>query len=89
MSHQWIMRNLPDAVSNIIRLDIEKRGYSRHLLYVPFYLPAGVEHETALLKGDEHGHTDHAIPPTHHYHEADVAQAVAHKERKLQGKKTV
>ena len=90
MSHEWILHNLPAAVPLLpIRSDIQKKGYSRHILYVPFYLPTGIEHEAALIKGDEHGHTDHAIPPTHHYREAEVATAVATKERKLQGRKKV
>ncbi|MHA6874962.1 hypothetical protein [Ralstonia pseudosolanacearum] len=88
MSHEWILHNLPDAVPlPAIRSDIRRKGYSRHILYVPFYLPTGVVHEAALLKGDEHNHADHAIPPTHHYHDTEVATAVASKERKLQGKK--
>ncbi|RAS20361.1 hypothetical protein [Paraburkholderia bryophila] len=79
MSHEWVEQNLGGAVTEQLASKIQRSGYSRHLLYVPFYLPAAVEHEAALMKGDEHGHTDHALPPTHHYHDTEVEAAVQKK----------
>lgn len=79
MSHEWVEQNLGGAVTEQLASKIQRSGYSRHLLYVPFYLPAAVEHEAALMKGDEHGHADHALPPTHHYHDTEVEAAVQKK----------
>ncbi|RAS20363.1 hypothetical protein [Paraburkholderia bryophila] len=84
MSDEWIRQNLQDAVGAKILQSIRREGYSRHILYVPFYLPSAVEHEAALMKGDEHGHKDHQLPPTHHYHDAEVEQAVQRKKVRLQ-----
>lgn len=84
MSHQWIEANLSKAVLETLATKILIEGYSRHILYVPFYLPAAIEHETALVKGEEHSHPDHAIPLTHHYHDAEVQASVERKQRKLQ-----
>ncbi|CAN7481446.1 hypothetical protein [Paraburkholderia terricola] len=83
MSHQWIETNLSKAVLETVAAKILIEGYSRHILYVPFYLPAAVEHEAALLKGDEHSHSDHGVPSTHHYRDAEVQAAVEKKQRKL------
>ncbi|MFM0371072.1 hypothetical protein [Paraburkholderia aspalathi] len=84
MSDEWIRQNLQDAVGAKILQSIRREGYSRHILYVPFYLPSAVGHEAALMKGDEHGHKDHQLPPTHHYHDAEVEQAVQRKKVRLQ-----
>lgn len=84
MSDDWIDQNLSAAVSsNIVRSSIRRGGYSRHIIYVPFYLPTSVEHEAALMKGDEHGHSDHQLPSTHHYRDAEVAAAVQRKKSRL------
>lgn len=77
MSHSWIEARLPDAFSSQSLADtVARLGYSRHLLYVPFYLPSAVEHVAALRNGDEHAHEDHAIPSTHHYRDKEVGDAV-------------
>ena len=65
-------------------LNTNLRDRGVNVLYVPFYLPSAVEHEAALMKGDEHGHKDHQLPPTHHYHDAEVEQAVQRKKVRLQ-----
>ena len=83
MSDDWIEQNLGGAVSGTLVGSIRKHGYSRHLLYVPFYLPSAAEHEVALMRGDEHGHRDHQLPPTHHYHDAEVEAAVKRKKARL------
>ncbi|CAJ0716687.1 hypothetical protein LMG6871_01878 [Ralstonia edaphis] len=83
MSDDWIEQNLGGAVSETLVGSIRKHGYSRHLLYVPFYLPSAAEHEVALMRGDEHGHRDHQLPPTHHYHDAEVEAAVKRKKARL------
>ncbi|WWL69740.1 hypothetical protein V4E86_07780 [Burkholderia pseudomallei] len=77
MSHEWIRKRLPDAVAPQTLVDtILQLGYSRHLLYVPFYLPAAAQHVEALAVGDEHGHSDHDLPFTHHYKDGEVEEAV-------------
>ncbi|MBO7819331.1 hypothetical protein [Burkholderia pseudomallei] len=77
MSHEWIRKRLPDAVTPQTLVDtILQLGYSRHLLYVPFYLPAAAQHVEALAVGDEHGHSDHDLPFTHHYKDGEVEEAV-------------
>ncbi|MDN7866199.1 hypothetical protein QZM19_22750 [Burkholderia multivorans] len=83
MSEDWIDQNLAGAVGGDIVRSIRRSGYSRHILYVPFYLPTAVAHEAALMKGDEHGHDDHQLPPTHHYRDAEVAAAVQRKKARL------
>ncbi|WP_321893974.1 hypothetical protein [Paraburkholderia tropica] len=83
MSEDWIDQNLAGAVSGNLVRSIRRSGYSRHILYVPFYLPAAAGHEAALMNGDEHGHTDHQLPPTHHYRDAEVAAAVQRKQARL------
>ena len=80
MSDAWIKKNLLEAVGDSLSEEIRLQGYSRHILYVPFYLPCAVEHEVAFIKGDEHGHHDHDIPHTHHYNDQEVAAAVKRKE---------
>lgn len=77
MSHEWIEARLPGAVSDQRLVDIILRsGYSRHLLYVPFYLPSAVQHVEALTTGAEHEHADHDLPFTHHYKDGEVEEAV-------------
>lgn len=80
MSEEWILQNLGAAVGEPLARKIRADGYSRHILYVPFYLPCAVEHEMALVKGDESGHHDHDLPVTHHYNDQEVAAAVKRKE---------
>jgi hypothetical protein len=79
MSDDWIRQNLTSAVGAVLTREIQSSGYARHILYVPFYLPTAVAHEAALIQGDEHGHHDHNLPPTHHYREEEVAAAVKRK----------
>lgn len=86
MSTAWIQRNLPQAVPESLVSAILRAGYSRHILYVPFYLPAAAKHVEALTVGDEHGHTDHDVPFTHHYKEAEVAEAVKLKASRLKSR---
>ncbi|WP_245641643.1 hypothetical protein [Paraburkholderia bannensis] len=77
MSHEWIEAKLSGAVSDQGLVDtILRSGYSRHLLYVPFYLPSAVQHVEALTTGAEHDHADHDLPFTHHYKEGEVEEAV-------------
>ncbi|MEX3840402.1 hypothetical protein [Paraburkholderia sp. BR10882] len=77
MSHEWIEAKLSGAVSDQGLVNtILRSGYSRHLLYVPFYLPSAVQHVEALTTGAEHDHTDHDLPFTHHYKEGEVEEAV-------------
>lgn len=83
MSDDWIRQNLKGAVGAEVLQSIRRGGYSRHILYVPFYLPAAMQHEAALMKGDEHGHTDHQLPPTHHYRDSEVEEAVQRKKARL------
>lgn len=87
MSHPWILKNLPAAVPRNIDMAIQNAGYARHLLYVPFYLPSAVQHVEALARGDEHGHADHDVPFTHHYKEAEVAEAVRRKAMRVKSRK--
>ncbi|RQR51082.1 hypothetical protein DIE18_33995 [Burkholderia sp. Bp9125] len=87
MSTAWIERNLPQAVPESLVSSILRAGYSRHILYVPFYLPAAAQHVEALAVGDEHGHTDHELPFTHHYKEGEVAEAVKLKASRLKSRK--
>ncbi|RQR37091.1 hypothetical protein DIE23_06550 [Burkholderia sp. Bp9143] len=86
MSNAWILKNLPEAVSRDIELSILNVGYSRHLLYVPFYLPSAAQHVEALATGDEHGHADHDLPFTHHYKDGEVAEAVKRKAERLKSR---
>lgn len=79
MSDDWIRQNLSSAVGDVLSREIQSSGYARHILYVPFYLPSAVAHETALIQGDEHGHHDHDVPATHHYRDEEVAVAVKRK----------
>ena len=83
MSDDWIDQNLGAAVGASLVASIRRHGYCRHLLYVPFYLPSAAEHEVALMRGDEHGHSDHQLPLTHHYHDAEVEAAVKRKKARL------
>ncbi|MBK3779999.1 hypothetical protein G3A43_07000 [Paraburkholderia aspalathi] len=83
MSDDWIELKLPAAVGPGMTREILRRGYSRHILYVPFYLPSAFEHEQALVAGKEHDHVDHDILPTHQYNEAEVEAAVKRKEALL------
>lgn len=77
MSHGWIEAKLSGAVSDQGLVNtILRSGYSRHLLYVPFYLPSAVQHVEALTTGAEHDHADHDLPFTHHYKEGEVEEAV-------------
>ncbi|RQS05574.1 hypothetical protein [Burkholderia sp. Bp8991] len=77
MSHEWIESRLPGAVSDQSLVDtILRSGYSRHLLYVPFYLPSAEQHVEALTTGAEHEHADHDLPFTHHYKDGEVEEAV-------------
>ncbi|MBY4728266.1 MULTISPECIES: hypothetical protein [Burkholderia] len=87
MSTAWIERNLPQAVPESLVSSILRAGYSRHILYVPFYLPSAAQHVEALAVGDEHGHTDHDLPFTHHYKEGEVAEAVKLKASRLKSRK--
>ncbi|KVR57266.1 hypothetical protein [Burkholderia ubonensis] len=87
MSHAWILKNLSAAVPRDISLSIEDVGYSRHLLYVPFYLPSAALHVEALAMGDEHGHADHDLPFTHHYKDGEVAEAVKRKAERVKSRK--
>jgi hypothetical protein len=86
MSHDWIVQNLTGAVGAVLSRTIESLGYERHILYVPFYLPSAVAHETAVITGDEKGHKDHTLPPTHHYNDAEVDSAVKRKTATLKKK---
>ncbi|MEX3973206.1 hypothetical protein [Paraburkholderia caribensis] len=88
MSDDWVRQNLPSAVGDSLSREIDSKGYARHILYIPFYLPSAVAHETALLQGDEHGHHDHNVPITHHYREEEVVAAVKRKSATL-GKQTL
>ncbi|WP_035560807.1 hypothetical protein [Burkholderia sp. 9120] len=83
MSEDWISQNLEGAVGTGLAIHILKGGYARHIVYVPFYLPCAVKHEEALLTGKEQDHGEHDIPPTHHYRELEVAEAVRRKETSL------
>jgi hypothetical protein len=83
MSEDWISQNLEGAVGTVLAIHILRNGYARHIIYVPFYLPSAVKHEESLLAGSEHDHNEHHVPPTHHYREAEVAQAVKRKEASL------
>lgn len=83
MSDDWISQNLEGAVGTGLAIHILKGGYARHIVYVPFYLPCAVKHEEALLTGKEQDHGEHDIPPTHHYREVEVAEAVKRKEASL------
>ncbi|KVP96835.1 hypothetical protein WJ97_13225 [Burkholderia ubonensis] len=83
MSHAWIHKNIKDAVSRELADSILKVGYSRHLLYVPFYLPSAAQHVEALATGDEHGHADHDLPFTHHYKDFEVEDAVKRKANRI------
>ncbi|RQY30731.1 hypothetical protein DF113_33495 [Burkholderia stagnalis] len=83
MSTDWITQNLKDAVGSRLQMEILEHGYSRHIVYVPFYLPCAAAHEVALLAGKEHDHGDHDVPLTHHYREAEVEEAVKRKEARL------
>ncbi|RQP28941.1 hypothetical protein DF156_27070 [Burkholderia ubonensis] len=87
MSHAWIRKNLPEAVPREIELAILNASYSRHLLYVPFYLPSAAQHVEALGTGDEHGHADHDLPFTHHYKDGEVAEAVRRKAERVKSRK--
>jgi hypothetical protein len=80
MSEVWIKQNLPAAVGRLLAEKILMQKYSRHILYIPFYLPSAIEHEVALTNGDEHGHRNHELPLTHHYNDEEVAAAVKRKE---------
>ncbi|WP_126223562.1 hypothetical protein [Burkholderia ambifaria] len=83
MSHPWIRKNIKDAVSSDLADSILRVGYSRHLLYVPFYLPSAAQHVEALATGDEHGHSDHDLPFTHHYKDFEVEEAVKRKANRI------
>ncbi|KVC95171.1 MULTISPECIES: hypothetical protein [Burkholderia cepacia complex] len=77
MSHEWIEAKISGAVPEQELADaILRLGYSRHLLYVPFYLPSAVQHVEALAAGTEHEHADHDLPFTHHYKDGEVEEAV-------------
>lgn len=83
MSTAWIRQNLKAAVGENMMVSVLRGGYARHIVYTPFYLPSAIAHEEALLSGKEHDHGDHNVPMTHHYHDAEVAEAVKRKEARL------
>ncbi|KVD17396.1 hypothetical protein [Burkholderia ubonensis] len=87
MSVAWIEKNLPQAVPEPLVTSILRAGYSRHILYVPFYLPSAAQHVEALAAGEEHGHTDHDLPFTHHYKEGEVVEAVKRKAERVKSRK--
>lgn len=90
MSEEWIRQNLLAAVGiRSIADDIDLRGYSRHLIYAPLWLPATAEHMKSHLEGkadQEVSHRDHAVLPNLHYEEQEVKAAVNKKKTNLREK---
>ncbi len=84
MTDYWVLQSLPKAVGNALALEIQRKGYARHIFYVPFYLPSAIQHEEALIRGDEHGHDNHHIPL--HYTEIEVVKAAKEKQARLDRK---
>jgi hypothetical protein len=84
MTDYWVMKSLPQAVGKELAVEIYRRGYARHIFYVPFYLPSAIQHEEALMRGDEHGHDNHHIPL--HYTEVEVVKAAKEKQARLDRK---
>lgn len=84
MTGTWVTQNLGDAVGRAMARTILEQGYARHILYVPFYLPCAIQHEKALMIGEEHDHPNHDV--TLHYTEAEVAKAANEKQQRLDKK---
>ena len=88
MSREWIDKNLRAAVGRVAP-DIRKKGYSRHLLDIPRYVPSGKQHAEAYEKGNSRQastHTDHDVPKDHRHDEDDVKRAVNIKKTNLRKK---
>ena len=86
MSHVWIALNLRKAVGPVLREDVLREGYSRHLLYTPFYLASAMQHAEAFALGieDHHdAHTNHEIDIMHRYDEDEIKTAVNIKNSKI------
>ncbi|MEI7298525.1 hypothetical protein WCQ02_41240 [Paraburkholderia tropica] len=84
MTDVWVRQNLPQAVGDAMTTTILAQGYARHLLYIPFYLPSAIQHEEALMTGNEHEHPDHNV--SLHYAEAEVDEASKEKQKRLNKK---
>lgn len=86
MSHVWIELNMLKAVGQTISEDVLREGYSRHLLYTPFYLASAMQHAEAFALGieDHHeAHINHEIDINHRYVEDEIMMAVNAKNAKI------
>lgn len=89
MSREWVQKNIRNAVGLGISEDVKKRGYSRHLIYTPMWLPAMAQHAKAVAAGTadkEATHRDHDVLPNLHYEEAEVKAAVNKKKANLRAR---
>ncbi|MFV8577712.1 hypothetical protein ACNRBH_00680 [Ralstonia pseudosolanacearum] len=84
MTDTWVLQSLPAAVGRTMARIIMDKGYARHILYTPFYLPSAIQHEEALMAGKEHDHNNHHVPL--HYTEGEVAKAANEKQARLDKK---
>jgi len=84
MTDIWVRQNLPQAVGDAMTAAIFAQGYARHILYIPFYLPSAIQHEEALMTGNEHEHSDHSV--SLHYGDAEVDEAAKEKQKRLNKK---
>jgi len=92
MSHEWIRKNIkqavPKAISDEILLRREK-VYTRHLLYTAQWMECAREHALALqshTNHDESTHRNHSIPPTGVYNDEQVKGFVNKKKASLRKK---
>jgi hypothetical protein len=88
MSREWIQENMLGAVGGLLERAV-LISYSRHLIYVPVWLPAMAEHAASIAVGNsqkEETHRDHDVLVNLHYEEAEVKAAVNRKKSNLRAK---
>ena len=86
MSREWIRENIERSIGTGLASDFKRRGYARHLIYTPMWLPAMAQHAAAIAGNTAHQettHRDHDVLPNLHYEENEVKAAVNRKKANL------